>query len=87
MNEKTNGSSLYKPCPYCGNEILQKPILEKQQGTYSILCPYCLSHRSEWVESIDEAILSWNEYMREENKTLGVKYRGVSGEIEIAQGK
>lgn len=63
-------SGIYKPCPYCRNEILKKPILEKQQGAYSILCPYCLSHRSEWVDTIDEAIISWNEYMREKNKTL-----------------
>ena len=65
-------SNLYKPCPYCGQKILKKPILEKQQGAYSILCPYCLSHRSEWVETIEQAIISWNEYMRDEkNKPLG----------------
>lgn len=56
---------IYKPCPYCGSEILSKPILEKQQREYSILCPYCLRHRSEWVESIEKAIVSWNTYMRE----------------------
>jgi len=58
-------SKIYKPCPYCGHEILKKPILEKHQDMYSVLCPYCLSHRSEWVETIEEAVISWNEYLRE----------------------
>jgi DNA-directed RNA polymerase subunit RPC12/RpoP len=59
--------NIYKPCVYCRNEIMIKPILEKHQGQYSILCPHCLSHRSEWVDTIEAAILSWNTYMREEN--------------------
>ena len=58
-------NAIYKPCPYCMNDIEKKPILEKHQGEYSILCPYCLSHRSEWVRSIDEAIVSWNSYMQD----------------------
>ena len=60
-------SKIYKDCPYCREEIQKKPILEKHQGRMSILCPYCLSHRSEWVNGIDEAIRSWNEYIRDEN--------------------
>ena len=59
-------SRIYKPCPYCMNDIQKKPILELHQGEYSILCPYCLSHRSEWVNSIETAIVSWNTYMRDE---------------------
>jgi len=59
-------SKIYSPCPYCLQEILKKPILEKHQKRYSILCPYCLSHRSEWVKTIEEAIASWNKYMRDE---------------------
>lgn len=59
-------SGTYSPCPYCMREISAKPILEKHQKRYSILCPHCLSHRSEWVETIGEAIQSWNRYMREE---------------------
>jgi len=39
----------YKECPYCMGEIEGKPILEKYQGRYSMVCPYCLTHRSEWV--------------------------------------
>ena len=56
----------YKPCPNCFSEILKELILEKHQMRYSILCPYCLSHRSEWVKTIEETIHSWNKYMREE---------------------
>ena len=63
---------LYEPCPYCNSVILKKPYLERQQGDYSILCPYCLTHRSEWVESIEKAIISWNTYMRESAR--GVLY-------------
>ena len=59
-------NKIYKACPYCFNEILQKPILEKHQGRVAILCPYCLSHRSEWVDTIEKAIESWNIYMRYE---------------------
>jgi DNA-directed RNA polymerase subunit RPC12/RpoP len=58
---------IYADCPYCLQEILRKPILEKHQGRYSILCPYCLSHRSEWVDTIENAIVSWNKYMRDDN--------------------
>ena len=63
---------IYEPCPYCNSVILKKPYLERQQDEYSILCPYCLTHRSEWVESIEKAIISWNTYMRE--STRGVLY-------------
>ena len=56
----------YKPCPYCFCEISDEPIIEKLQGRFSIICPYCLTHRSEWTESKDECIISWNTYMREE---------------------
>ena len=80
-------NKIYKACPYCRHDILQKPILEKQQGAYSILCPYCISHRSEWVDTIEQAIISWNEYMREKNKTLGVKYHGIISEVKTAEGK
>ncbi|MCL2776104.1 MAG: hypothetical protein FWD71_22590 [Oscillospiraceae bacterium] len=59
-------SNIYKPCPYCRQEILKKPILEKHQNRYSILCPYCLSHRSQWAKTIEETIISWNTYIREE---------------------
>jgi len=57
-------SGIYKDCPYCAREILKKPVLEKHQGRYSVLCPYCLAHRSEWTESIEQAVISWNNYMR-----------------------
>ena len=63
-------SKIYKACPYCMREIEKKPILEKHQGQYSILCPYCLSHRSEWVAAIDEAIVSWNKYAREKEADI-----------------
>jgi len=65
-----NNNYLYKSCPYCLQGILQKPILEKHQNRYSILCPYCLSHRSEWVDTIENAVISWNTYMREEELSL-----------------
>ena len=61
---------IYKSCPYCLQDILKKPILEKHQNRYSILCPYCLSHRSEWVDTIENAVISWNIYMREEELSL-----------------
>jgi len=66
--------NLYKPCPYCGNDILKKPILERQQGEYSILCPYCLTHRSEWAgaDTIEKAVISWNIHARDD--TRGVIY-------------
>jgi transcription elongation factor Elf1 len=57
---------IYEDCPFCMREILQEPILEKHQGRYSLICPHCLSHRSEWVESIEKAVVSWNTYIREE---------------------
>ena len=63
-------SKIYKDCPYCLQAILKKPILEKHQEQYSILCPYCLSHRSEWVKTIEEAIVSWNEYARDDADIL-----------------
>ena len=63
-------SKIYEPCPYCLQEITVKPILEKHQGRYSILCPHCLSHRSEWVDTIEESILSWNTYMREDDPNI-----------------
>ena len=63
-------SSIYKYCQYCMSEILKKPILEKHQNRYSILCPYCLSYRSEWVASIEAAIVSWNTYQRENNDDI-----------------
>ena len=81
-------SGIYKPCPYCGQEILKKPILEKQQGAYSILCPYCLSHRCEWVETIEQAIASWNVYLREEKiNRWEMKHHENIGKTEIVAGK
>ena len=65
--EDNKMSKIYKPCLYCISEILKKPILEKHQGRYSILCPYCLSYRSEWVDSIEAAIVSWNTFLREDD--------------------
>jgi len=63
---------IYKDCPFCFHEILQKPILDKHQGRYSILCPYCLSHRSAWVATIEAVIESWNGYFREDNENNSV---------------
>ena len=63
---------IYKDCQFCFQEINIKPVLEKHQSRYSILCPYCLSHRSEWVENIEAAIVSWNSYMREDTEDKGV---------------
>ena len=54
----------YKSCPYCGGRILEKPILERHQGRVSFICPHCKSHRSEWVNTEEEAKLSWNSYLR-----------------------
>jgi DNA-directed RNA polymerase subunit RPC12/RpoP len=68
--EGENMSKIYEPCPYCMQEILVKPILERHQGRLSILCPYCLSHRSEWANTIEDVISSWNNYSREEEKNL-----------------
>ena len=65
QNKKAN--KIFKDCPFCMQEILRKPLLDKHQGRYSILCPYCRFHRSEWVNTIDEAIRSWNKYMRDGN--------------------
>jgi DNA-directed RNA polymerase subunit RPC12/RpoP len=67
-------NKIYLPCPYCGSEILKKPYLERQQGEYSIICPYCITHRSEWAgaDTIEKAVISWNTYMRE--NTRGVLY-------------
>ena len=62
--------SKYKPCPYCFCEILQKPIFEKHQGRLAVLCPHCLAHRGEWAKTAEEAIESWNTYMREEPRRL-----------------
>jgi len=56
----------YKPCPYCFCEIINNPIYEKHQGRFSVICPYCRSHRSEWKETEEECIISWNTYMRDE---------------------
>ena len=56
----------YKPCPYCFSEILDKPILEKLQGRFSVICPYCFTHRSEWTDTEENAVISWNNYMRED---------------------
>jgi len=56
----------YKSCPYCFCELLIEPILEKFQGRFSYICPYCHSHRSEWKNTIEECIISWNTYMRDE---------------------
>jgi len=63
-NEKTK--KIYEDCPYCFSELLIEPIFEKHQGRHSMLCPYCRSHRSEWAKTIEEAINSWNNYMRNE---------------------
>ena len=63
-------SSIYKPCPYCFQEITKKPVLQKLQGRLSILCPFCLSHRSAWVETKEEAIESWNIYGREDTSDI-----------------
>jgi hypothetical protein len=57
---------IYKACPSCLQEITIKPVLQKLQGRYSILCPLCFAHRSQWRSKINDAILSWNTYMREE---------------------
>lgn len=62
--------AIYMDCPYCFQEITKKPILKWHQERCSILCPHCLSHRSEWVATIDEAIISWNTYMREDNTNI-----------------
>ena len=59
-------SGIYKLCPNCFCEILKEPIFEKHQQRYSVLCPYCLSHRSKWTDSIENAVVSWNTYMRED---------------------
>ncbi|MCL2813266.1 MAG: hypothetical protein FWD23_01565 [Oscillospiraceae bacterium] len=61
---------IYKDCPYCFQEITKKPILDRHQGRFSIRCPHCLSHRSEWVAATKEAIISWNTYMREDNPNI-----------------
>ena len=58
----------YKPCPYCFCEISKEPIFEKHQGRVAVLCPHCRAHRGEWVGNVDEAIKSWNTYMRNEKK-------------------
>ena len=63
-------SDIYRPCPYCLQNITKKPVLQKLQGRYSILCPFCLAHRSEWVDTIDDAIISWNTYMRDDNPNI-----------------
>jgi len=57
---------IFKDCLFCRQEILREPILDKHQLRYSFRCPHCLSHRSEWVESIEKAQISWNTYMRDE---------------------
>ena len=63
-------NNLYKPCPYCFCDINKNPIFEKHQTRVSILCPYCQSHRSEWVDSVETAIESWNTYMRDDNPDI-----------------
>ena len=63
-------SRIYKDCPYCFSEITKKPILQKLQDRYSILCPFCYAHRSEWVSTTVEAIESWNKYIREDNPQI-----------------
>jgi hypothetical protein len=60
----------YKPCPYCFCEIVDEPALDKHQGRFSIICPHCLSHRSEWTGTIEESIASWNSYMRDDNPNI-----------------
>jgi len=61
-------SGIYSPCPNCFREMPKDPVFEKHQGRYSVLCPHCLSHRSEWASTIEEAIISWNTYMREQSE-------------------
>ena len=58
-------SNIYKDCPYCLQPIVKKPVLQKLQGRFSILCPFCLAHRSAWVATKEEAITSWNTHGRE----------------------
>ena len=59
--------NIFKPCPYCMEKMLKEPTLERHQGRLSYRCPHCLSHRSEWVDNEEEAVLSWNRYMRYED--------------------
>ena len=61
---------IYKPCPYCFSEITGEPVFERHQGRISIVCPYCFSHRSEWTDTKEESIISWNGYMREGNENI-----------------
>jgi hypothetical protein len=61
-------------------EIQKKPILDKHQGRLSIRCPYCKFHRSEWKLTIDEIILSWNTYMREE---IILPFPAIKSEVNI----
>ena len=51
----------YRDCPNCSGEILTEPIIEKHQGRFSVLCPYCRSYRSgNWAATKEEAVASWN---------------------------
>ena len=49
------------PCHSCGHEIEKPLILDENQGKYSYRCPYCLTFRGEWMETISEAKKAWNE--------------------------
>ena len=59
-------SNIYKPCPYCFSEISGEPIFETFQGRFSVICPHCFTHRSEWTDTKEESAISWNTYMRDE---------------------
>ena len=61
---------IYKDCPYCFHEITIKPILDRNQREMSIRCPHCETHRSKWVATIDEAIVSWNTDGREDDPNI-----------------
>lgn len=76
-------NKIYESCPYCLREITVKPILQKLQDRYSILCPHCLSHRSKWVGTIEEAIKSWNGYMREDDSDIFYIRLPVNSEEQV----
>ena len=63
-NEEIGKNS--KRCWYCGHELVNKPVLEKRQTRYSVLCPYCRTARLiEWKDTREEAVAAWDEFMQD----------------------